>query len=177
MKIIFYGGRQAGVVCLLTILANKHVNSAVVPEDDMVDRVAKSLKLKIYQKETINSPNFCKDVENDKPDLLVCAHGRRLIKTALLSIPKYGCINVHPCLYKYKGATPIARMLADRETKASVAVHQMTDKIDDGEVIIENFVDVGGLNTVLEVYNFLYPLYSITLTEAIGKLEKENKAV
>lgn len=47
----------------------------------------------------------------------------------------------------------------------------MTEEVDMGEVIVENFRDVTGL-TEIEVYNELYPLYSYTLVQALEKIEK-----
>ena len=105
-----------------------------------------------------------------KPDLLVCCHGRQILKEDLLSI---GCINLHPCLYKYKGADPIVRLLADKETRASVGVHWMRKEVDEGEVIVERFLEVDG-SGVVEVYNQLYPLYSQALVEALNRIKENN---
>ncbi len=170
MKIIFYGGKQAGAICLLTILARYDEVLCVIPQDEIVESIAKELNLNIYRTNTINSEESEKYFRDLGTDLLVCVHGRQIIKSNILSIPKKGCINVHPCLYKYKGANPIERLLADKETKASVGVHFMTEKVDAGEVIEEVFEDVGGCTTIVEVYNDLYPIYPIALNRALNKL-------
>ena len=61
-------------------------------------------------------------------------------------------------------------MLADGETKASVGVHHMIDKVDMGEVIVEKFVDVTECKTAEEVYNKLYPTYAEVLIKTMEKL-------
>ena len=44
----------------------------------------------------------------------------------------------------------------------------MTEKLDSGEVIAEEFVDVAGATTVCEVYNRLYPYYAVVVGRALG---------
>ena len=88
----------------------------------------------------------------------------------LLAHTKYGGINVHPCLYGYKGANPVERLLKDGNTRASVGVHRMTAQVDEGEVLAEEFVDVTG-TTVDEVYNALYPAYATALIKALKVVE------
>lgn len=168
MKIIFYGGRQAGVVGLLTILAQKHDVVCVVPVDEPVESVAKSLDLDIRRPKNVNEDEFVDHLETLNADLFVSCHGRQIIKSRILK--NWPAINVHPCLYKYKGADPIRRLLEDGNTKASVAVHWMAEEVDAGEVIVENFREIES-DTVLGAYNELYPLYSITLIEALKKIE------
>lgn len=65
-----------------------------------------------------------------KSDLLVCVHGKEILTKEILDHPKLGCINVHPCLYKYKGKEPIKRLLEEDENKASVGVHYMSETVD-----------------------------------------------
>ena len=153
MKVMFYGGRQSGMIVLLSILAKKIEVCYVIPEDDIVRTVADQFNIKIIEKGQVNDKIVADIVKKDKIDLFVCCHGKRIIKDNILGSCE--CINVHPCLYKYKGAEPISRLIKDDNTKASVAVHKMTDKVDDGDVMIELFKDVE-LDSVVSVYNQLY---------------------
>jgi len=172
MRIIFYGGRQAGAIGLLTLMARKDEMVLVIPEDDVVENIAKSFNLDIYKPEKINSEESMKILQEKNADLLVSVHGRRIIGNNILSLFRLGGMNVHPCLYKYKGANPIEKLLEDGETKASVGVHKMTEKVDGGTVITEIFTDVRDCKTVVEVYNKLYPTYSIALNDAMDKLTR-----
>jgi folate-dependent phosphoribosylglycinamide formyltransferase PurN/RimJ/RimL family protein N-acetyltransferase len=185
MKIIFYGNRQVGVFSLLTLLAAKEDISYVITdtffsrEEDLVGILAEGLKLPVLKPDSINSKEITNRLKPLKPDLLICCHGRQILKKEILAIPQYGCINLHPCLYAYKGADPIKRLLKDRNSKASVGVHYMTEKVDEGEVIIEKFIDVSGCKTEEEVYNKLYLPYSLVLLQALEKikepLQRQNK--
>jgi len=61
-------------------------------------------------------------------------------------------------------------IIKDKVTKASVGCHYLTEKVDEGKVIVENFKEVEG-KTEIEVYNELYPVYIKTL---IDYLEHKN---
>lgn len=172
MKIIFYGGKQAGMVALLTLVALKEEVVCVIPVDEIVEKIAKKFRLNVRKVRDINNKKFVSYLHNLKPDLFFCCHGKQILKKELLSI---GCINLHPCLYKYKGSDPIKRLLLNNEKKASVGVHWMTEEVDRGEVIIEKFLKVRGANEI-EVYNELYPIYSEVLVEALNKIKNQTKS-
>ncbi len=174
MRIIFYGGKQAGLISLFTLKAMGQKIVCIVPEDKIVEMAAKKMKLKVFKPKDINSENSVVFFKKLKSDLIVCCHGRKILKKKILELPKKGCINIHPCLYKYKGADPIGRMLSEGEKKASVGVHCMVEKVDSGKVLSEKFVNAEEAKTVVEVYNILYPYYSTALIEAIQKIEKKN---
>ena len=179
MKIIFYGARQAGMFSLLTLLAAGEDVICLIPErkadkENVVEKIGEAFKLYIFKPESINSEDSINHLKSLKPDLLVCCHGRDILKKDILNIPKFGCINLHPCLYKYKGARPITRLLEDKETKASVAAHYMTEKIDEGETIVEKFVDIACCKTEEEVYNVLYLYYSLALLEALERIKSKQ---
>ena len=85
----------------------------------------------------------------------------------MLNIPILGAINVHPYLYKYKGGNPVGKALSESNFKASVGVHKMTEMLDEGEVIVEQFLDTTGSKSVEEIYNKLYPCYVNALLKAL----------
>lgn len=174
MKISFLGGKQAGCIGLLTLKAINCEILSAVPYDLNVKILAETLEIPIFS--SVHNEQFIDIVK--KSDLLISVHGREIVPKEIINLPSIGSINVHPCLYKYKGANPIQRMLNDNNSKArigikaSIGIHYMTEKVDEGDIIIENFITTNGKN-VLEVYNDLYPYYSKTIIEAI-RIIKEN---
>lgn len=160
------------MITLLTLLALKEEVVCVIPVDEIVEDSARNFKLNVKKVKDINNKKFVNYLFSLKPDLFVCCHGRQILKKEILAI---GCINLHPCLYAYKGARPIKRLLEEKNPKASVGLHHMTQDVDRGEVILENFVDVSGLRTEEEVYNKLYLYYVITLAEGLKKIKKKNE--
>ena len=174
MRIVFYGGKQAGAVGLLALAAAGNSVQFVFAEDEPVRLVAAALGVPSSGPEKINSEKTEAAIRKLRPDLFVCVHGRKIVGQKVLSIPGHGGINAHPCLSKYPGASPVERLLADGGRTASVGVHRMTDKVDAGEVLEELFVDVSDCKTVVEVYNRLYPYYAAAILSAVKKLEKSR---
>lgn len=165
LKICFMGGNQAGIIGALTILAtNNRIISAVSYSLELTN-VLKLLHIPVCK--TIKNKNFIKKLKES--DVLLSVHGREVVKLDLLRLPKIGCINIHPYLYKYKGSNPVQRALKDKEFKASVGAHIMDEKIDNGKVLAEEFIDVSGMNSVDEIYNKLYPVYSIVILKSLNK--------
>lgn len=169
MKIIFYGGKQAGMIALLTLLSLRHKVVCVIPVDGAVEKTAKNFNLNIREPRDINDKKLVSYLKRLKPDLLVCCHGRQILKKDILAIR---CVNLHPCLYEYKGADPVGRLLKDGNKKASVGAHWMVEKVDRGGVIVEKFLKVEG-KTPSEIYNELYPLYVEVLTESLKIINKK----
>jgi len=169
VRIVFLGGNQTGCFGLLTLLAKGHSIPMAVPYSESVEQLCKSFNIPTFKIKELNI-EYGGIHDPYEYDLLVSVHCRSIIGKDMLDKFRFGGINVHPCLYKYKGADPIGRLLKDGETLASVATHAMTPIVDEGEVLNEIFVDVTGLTTVTEVYNKLYPYYAISLIHALEKI-------
>ncbi len=164
MRIIFIGGQNAGIIGLLTILSLGHKVICAVGYDDNINYILNLFK--IPQWSSIKYKSFISLMS--ETDILLCIHGREIIPKEYLLFPKWGCYNVHPYLYKYKGSDPIGRAIKDNNCKASVGMHEMTKEIDSGKVICEMFEDVVLSN---HVYNQLYPLYVKTIIAGLKNLE------
>lgn len=171
VKVGFIGARQAGIIGLLAVLSQKVNVLGLVYYEDIIKELACLLGIPIFS--SIKDERFQELLK--ECDLLISVHGREIVSKKILSLPKYGGINAHPCLYKYKGADPIGRLLEDKNEKGSVAVHFMTGSVDEGEVICEQFIDVGRCSTREEIYNKLYPLYAKVIIEALRRLVQKNE--
>ena len=172
MKIAFYGGETAGIVTLLTLLAHKVEVLFVIAEDEKVAQIAKNFNLKIKSKSLLDKKKFIGQLRN-KVDFFLCCHGKKILKANIISNIK--CINLHPCLYRYKGSRPIRRLILDQNPNASVASHWMSEKVDQGERIIEKFKKIKNIKSKTEsdVYSELYPLYSSVVIETIKKISND----
>lgn len=169
IKVVFYGARQSGIIALLTILAtDKFEVVGVVPSDDLVFDLANLFNIRTEKTNNINNQKIFEFLKSLKPDLLFSCHGKHIVGENTLDLFKWA-VNIHPCLYKYKGLHPIDRLLEDGETRASVGSHWMIKEVDKGDVIIELFKDVESKN-VIGVYNELYPLYSKVIKKTLDHI-------
>ena len=44
------------------------------------------------------------------------------------------------------------------------------EEIDEGTVLVENFVDVSGAGSVIEIYNKLYPYYAVVVSKILDAI-------
>ena len=104
-------------------------------------------------------------------DILLSVHHRKIIPREIFEIPKIASLNVHPYLYKYKGADPIGKAISDQNWHASVGCHHIIEEVDSGEVVLELFFDVESSHNRCEIYNQLYPYYSKVIVDSLNKLD------
>lgn len=89
---------------------------------------------------TLDTLNRLKEIA---PDLIVSYSAPSVFKPALLSIPRFGCINLHCSLLpKYAGLLPSFWVLFKGENKTGATVHYMDDRIDNGKIIIQEVVSI-----------------------------------
>ena len=169
LRILFLGGKQAGLIGLLTaIAADCHIQSVVTNSKVITDMTLR-----------LNLPTY-HSVKQDEvlsllpvTDLIISVHSREIVPTEILSAVRLGGINVHPCLKEYKGKDPIQRFLGGNSSAASVGVHRMTEDIDMGETLHETFVEIDKKDccTPADVYNILYPIYSLVLFDILRRFQ------
>jgi methionyl-tRNA formyltransferase len=73
------------------------------------------------------------------PELIVVSTFDQIITKAIIQIPKYGVINIHPSLLpRYRGATPTVWALINGEEETGVSIHFIEDEtIDRGRIILQ----------------------------------------
>jgi methionyl-tRNA formyltransferase len=72
------------------------------------------------------------------PDLIIVAAYGLILPQAVLSIPPYGCLNVHASLLPaYRGASPITAALLDGLAETGVSIMQMDVGMDTGPVLAQ----------------------------------------
>jgi methionyl-tRNA formyltransferase len=90
-----------------------------------------------------NGPSFIDDLIKLKPSLFVLSSYGHILGHDLLGIPSLGSLNVHPSLLpKYRGAAPIQRSIMAGEEKTGITIFFMDEKIDHGEMILQETLDI-----------------------------------
>ena len=84
-----------------------------------------------------------KDKISDLDYLLVASFGY-ILGESILSLPKHGCINVHPSILpKWRGAAPIQRAIEAGDKVTGVSIIKMVSNLDAGPIwdIVEQEID------------------------------------
>jgi methionyl-tRNA formyltransferase len=172
MVITYLGGQHAGLIGFLTVLSLGHKVNAAVAYSDELKKTLQARGVKVFG--SIKEEEFKECAR--QADVILSVHGREIVPEALIQLPRLGALNVHPYLYCYKGAGPIQRALQEQNHRASVGMHYMTPKVDSGEVLVEEFMQLAYMTSIEAVYGQLYPLYHEVIVKGCQALSKKEKA-
>jgi methionyl-tRNA formyltransferase len=93
--------------------------------------------------ESVNTDAYRQYVRELNPEVVVAAGVTERFEAALLSIPKWGCINVHDSLLpEYRGIMPSFWVLRHGEQRTGVTVHRMVPELDAGDVLIQRDIEI-----------------------------------
>lgn len=117
--------------------------------------LAGSLGLDLIQTPTLKSEEAIQQLQDWSPDLIVVAAFGQILRENVLTLPKYGCLNVHASLLpRWRGAAPIqAALLHDDQT--GVTIMKMDRGLDTGDILsqeamlIEEDMNAGILSDIL----------------------------
>jgi len=124
----------------------------------------------------INAAKTLGWVRTKKPDYLASAICMQILKKASLAIPKSGSINFHPALtHQHRGSFSAFWTLANRWRTAGATVHFMTEKLDDGEVILQRHFFVHQSDTIDCLNKRSAALGGRLLAKALVKLKKQRQ--
>lgn len=184
MKAVFMGTPEIAAVILRTLLQSGIEIAAVVTKPDKpkgrgkemafsaVKQEALSYGLPIYQPEKVKEEGFLQELKHLAPDvILVAAYGKILPET-ILSLPPYGCVNVHASLLpKYRGVSPIQWAVIDGEKKSGVTIIQMNAGIDTGDILLKKEICLEPKETAQSLHDKLAVLGGSALLEVLKQLE------
>ncbi len=109
-----------------------------------VRSVARHYKIPLFDTANINDETSLDTLRAMKPDIIVSISPTQIFKRKVLDLPRYGIINVHGApLPKYRGLMPSFWMLYNGERQGAVTVHVMDEKLDNGDIIAQQFYDIG----------------------------------
>jgi methionyl-tRNA formyltransferase len=121
--------------------------------------IAAEHNIPVFQPDSINTPEGVAQLRALAPDLLVVAAYGQILSGEVLEVPAHGGINVHASLLpKYRGAAPIAWAIYHGETRTGVTIIRMSTRIDDGDMLAQEAIDIGPEQTAGDVEAILAPL-------------------
>jgi methionyl-tRNA formyltransferase len=87
----------------------------------------------VYQPDRLKPPEVADTLRAWHPDLGVVAAYGRIIPEHLLTIPRFGMINVHASLLpKYRGAAPVHRAVINGDDQTGVTIMRVVKELDAG---------------------------------------------
>lgn len=92
------------------------------------------------------------DLSKLKPDLIVSFSATQRFRDDLISLPVYGCVNVHyGDLPRYGGLSPYFWYLLNEEKQFGVTLHRIVSKLDAGPILSQVKPRIEAINSCLEL--------------------------
>ena len=183
MKIVFMGTPEFSVGCLEALINSEHEVAAVFTREDKpknrgmslsmppVKEVAITHNIPVYQPKSLKKGDAFSILSEIKPDLIVVVAYGRMLPSAILHLPPYGCINVHASLLpKYRGASPIQTAIVQGEQESGVTIMQMDEGMDTGDMLYSKAIAITPEDTGGSLHDRLAALGAEALLECIDLL-------
>ncbi len=185
LNIIFMGTPDFARDSLEAVYKAGHTIKAVITVPDRpkgrgmklipseVKEYAISKNFNLYQPDKLKgNDEILNNIKKLNPDVIcVVAYGK-IIPKEILDLPKLGCINVHPSLLpKYRGAAPIQSAIINGDEKTGVTTMYLNEKMDEGDIILQEETIIGNDETSGELWNRLSKLGAELLLKTLKQIE------
>lgn len=189
MKIVYMGTPEFACPCLQCLIDSRHEVAAVITQPDKpsgrgkrmtpppIKVLAENNGIRVFQPQSLKKGEDAEKIFNVlseiSPDVIVVAAYGKLLGENILSLPKYGCINVHASLLpKYRGAAPIQWSVINGEKKTGVTIMKMEMGLDTGDMLKKAETTIGENETASELHDRLKLMGAPILLEVLDELEK-----
>ena len=149
MRIVFFGTPSSCLPIVKKIYCRFDLSLMIAKSSKLTlsRRERNESKLEVFSNsENINyltpdkfDSSFIQNLYSIEPDIfVVCAYGKILNKK-VLSIPKYGTINIHPSLLpKYRGPSPVQYSIKNLDVHTGFTFIKMDEGIDTGDILFKS---------------------------------------
>lgn len=189
MKVVFMGTPDFAVGALEAIMEAGHQVAAVVTQPDKpkgrgkevqmspVKACALSHDLPVFQPVKIREPEAVETLRTYQADIFVVAAFGQILPEEILTMPKYGCVNIHASLLpKYRGAGPIQWAIINGEKITGVTIMQMDKGLDTGDMLFKEEVAIASDETADTLHDKLAAAGAALIVEALAKIEAGDVA-
>ena len=186
IRIVFMGTPYFAVTILKHLVENDYRIVGVITAVDKpagrgrklnesaVKKYALSQNLPILQPKNLKSKNFQKELKVLNANLQIVVAFRMLPKS-VWQMPEFGTFNLHASLLPaYRGAAPIHWAIINGETKTGVTTFFIDDKIDTGEIILQEETSISDDETVGMLHDKLMFLGADLVLKTVDLIKTGN---
>lgn len=184
MKIIFMGTPEFSVGTLEALLRAGHEAVLVVTQPDKpkgrgkavvcspVKEAALAHGIPVFQPRRIREPEAVSELQKYEADVMVVVAFGQILPKEILTMTRYGCINVHASLLpKYRGAAPIQWAVIQGERVSGVTTMQMDEGLDTGDMIQKKEIVLDEKETGGSLHDKLAEAGAALCVETLEKIE------
>jgi methionyl-tRNA formyltransferase len=186
MRLIFCGTPQFAVPTLEALLHAGHKIELVLSQPDRasgrglevqfspIKQLAQRHALTLAQPEKIrNNIELEGRLTALGPDAIIVVAYGRIIPPWMLTLPRYGNLNLHASLLpKYRGAAPIQWAVANGETETGVTTMRIDEGLDTGDILLHASVPIPPVQTSTELSPILAAVGAELMVRTLAELEE-----
>lgn len=175
MNYIYAANRDIGCWVLKFLLKKGHSPLALLLADEDDKNIREMINMaglpssKIYKGKS-QLKLFYEKYKNLEIDYIFGIHYPLLINNNILSLPKYGCLNLHPAYLPFNKGwhTPSWSIL--EESPAGATLHLMSSELDTGDILHQKEVKVAPEDTANSLYQKIKRTEYEVFTEAFDHI-------
>ena len=186
LKIVFAGTPQFSESYLSALINSKHDIAAVFtqpskrsgrglkfthsPVRDTAER--NNIIIRQPEKITIKEADALAEIN---PDIVVVVAYGLILTKEFMSIPKFGCINVHPSLLpRWRGAAPIQRSIEAGDELTGITIMKMNEGLDTGDIIYQEPIPIDDNDSSKDMHNKFITLGIDSLLLSLDSILENN---
>ena len=186
LKVVFFGTPDFAKASLEAIFKSNHEIVGVVTVHDKqsgrgqkinsspVKKFAVENNLMLFQPVKLRDENFLNEIKKLEADIFVVVAFRMMPKV-LFEMPNLGTFNLHGSLLPdYRGAAPINFALINGETKTGATTFFINEKIDEGNILLQNDLDISPTENAGELHDRLMDLGAKLVVKTLDGLAENT---
>ena len=187
-KIVFMGTSNFAVPILKSLYQNGYPISVVYTQPPKKSKRGQKLNkspINLFSENIsldVRTPQSLKNNNEEesyltelKPDIIIVVSYGQIIPKNLLTIPKYGFLNVHASLLpKWRGAAPIQRSIMNLDRETGISIMRINENLDEGPVCNQYSLNISEKINSEELSEKLSVIASEKILDIIDNIYDDN---
>ncbi len=183
MRIVFFGTPALAVPTLEAVAAAHEVVAVVCQPDKPQGRSKRPVPpatkvcagehtIALSQPTKLNDGVFEAWLRGHAPEVCVLVAYGRILKQAILDVPRHGFLNVHPSLLpRHRGPSPIQTAILEGDAETGVTIMRLDAGTDTGDTFLRKAIPIDSDDTADSLAEKLAELGSELILEALDLVE------
>lgn len=186
LRIVFMGTPDFAVESLRILVENNYNVVGVITAPDKpagrgqklnesaIKKYAVANNLNVLQPTNLKSEEFIKELKSLDANLQIVV-AFRMLPEVVWNMPELGTFNLHASLLpQYRGAAPINWAIINGEKETGVTTFFLQHKIDTGDIIAQEKVEISENETAGELHDKLMDIGSSLVLKTVQQIENEE---
>ena len=185
MRLVYMGTPDFAVPPMEMLTAAGHEIVYAVTQPDAVRDRGKKIKYSPVKEKALElgipvlqpsrirkNEEFAETLREAKPDAAVVSAYGKILPAGILSLPKYGCFNIHGSLLpRFRGAAPIQAAIIAGDEETGITIMHMDEGLDTGDMLLKEATPIDGKNCE-QLHDELAQMGGRLIVEAFEDIEE-----